>query len=243
MGVYNENRDKNNGMRDEIREQNAKLKNAPLKEKLSYFKEYYLKTTLIVIAVLIFLGSLLHTMITAPEDTAFSAVFFNDTGDSSDTSLADNFAEYAQIDTAKHEVYIDATLMYRDASNAADLGTSMNSYEAYVGLEKTMALITTSELDIIAGDKDAFDYFCKADCFHDVRTILPADVLSKLEDQLYYYTNEETGETLPVGIRINDAPKISAHHYYTGADAYLGFVVNSNSLDNALLFFDYIYME
>ena len=104
-------------------------------------------------------------------------------------------------------------------------------------------MITTSELDIIAGDKAAFDYFCKADCFHDLTTILPADVLAKLEDQIYYYTNEETGETLPVGIRINDAPKIAAHHYYTGTDGYLGFVVNSNSLDHALLFFDYIYMD
>lgn len=244
MGVYNENRDKNNGMRDEIREQNAKLKDAPLKEKLAYFKEYYLKTTLIAIAVIIFLGSLAYTMLTAPEDTAFSAVFFNDTGDSSDTTLADSFAEFAQIDTAKHEVCIDATLMYRDSSSSdADMGSSMNSYEAYVGLEKTMAMITTNELDIIAGDKEAFDYFCKAECFHDVTTILPTDVLAKFENQLYYYTNEETGETLPVGIRINDAPKLVAHHYYVGNDAYLGFVVNSNSLDNALLFLDYIYME
>lgn len=243
MGVYNENRDKNNGMRDEIREQNAKLKNAPLKEKLAYFKEYYLKTTLIAIVAIIFIGSLAYTMITAPEDTAFSAVFFNDTGDSSNTTLADSFAEYAQIDTAKHEVYIDASLTYRDFSNASDMGTSISSYEAYAGLEKTMAMITTNELDIIAGDKEAFDYFCKADCFHDLTTILPTEVLDKFEDQLYYYTNAETGETRPVGIRINNAPKLVEHHYYVGDDAYLGFVINSNSLDNALLFFDYIYME
>lgn len=43
MEVYNKNRDKNNSMHDEIREQNAKLKDAPLKEKLAYFNEYYLK--------------------------------------------------------------------------------------------------------------------------------------------------------------------------------------------------------
>lgn len=243
MGVYNENRDKNNGMRDEIREQNAKLKDAPLKEKLAYFKEYYLKTTLIAIAVIIFLGSLAYTLITAPDDTAFSAVFFNDTGDSSDTTLADSFAEFAQIDTKEHDVYIDATLMYHDTSSDAAMQASMNSYEGYVGLEKTMAMITTTELDIIAGDKEAFDYFCKAECFHDVTTILPADLLEKFEDQLYYYTNEETGETLPLGICINDSPKLSQYHYYNGIDGYIGFVVNSNSIDNALLFLEYIYME
>ena len=78
MEVYNKNRDNNNSIHDEIREQNAKLKDAPLKEKLSYFKEYYLKTTLAVIAIAIFVGSLAYTMITAPDDTAFAAYFFND---------------------------------------------------------------------------------------------------------------------------------------------------------------------
>ena len=48
MEVYNKNRDKNQGMHDEIREQNAKLKDAPLKDKIAYYKEYYLKATLAI---------------------------------------------------------------------------------------------------------------------------------------------------------------------------------------------------
>ena len=40
MEVYNKNRDKNQSLSDEIREQNAKLKNASLKDKLLYFKDY-----------------------------------------------------------------------------------------------------------------------------------------------------------------------------------------------------------
>ncbi len=34
MEVYNKNRDKNNSLSDEIREQNAKLKGASLKDKV-----------------------------------------------------------------------------------------------------------------------------------------------------------------------------------------------------------------
>ena len=252
MGVYNENRDKNNGMRDEIREQNAKLKNAPLKEKLSYFKEYYLKTTLIVVAVTIFVGSLAYTMITAPDDTAFSAAFFNDTGLSSDTTLAESFAEYAQIDTSEHEVYIDATFTFPgftsvEAEPSTDattgISSSMGSYQDYIGIEKVMAMMATSELDIIAGDAETFEYFSRSECFHTLTDILSAELLEKYADRIYYFTNEETGETLPLGIRINDAPKIIEHHYYTQDEAYIGFVANSNSLDNAILFLEYIYME
>ena len=66
MEVYNKNRDKNNSMHDEIREQNAKLKDAPLKEKLAYFNEYYLKTTLVVLAILLLVGSIAYSMLTAP---------------------------------------------------------------------------------------------------------------------------------------------------------------------------------
>lgn len=53
MEVYNKNRDKNQGMHDEIREQNAKLKDAPLKDKIAYYKEYYLKATLAILAAAI----------------------------------------------------------------------------------------------------------------------------------------------------------------------------------------------
>ena len=87
MEVYNKNRDKNNSMHDEIREQNAKLKDAPLKEKLAYFNEYYLKTTIVVLVILLLVGSIAYSMLTAPSDTAFAAFFYNDTGDSNSTEI------------------------------------------------------------------------------------------------------------------------------------------------------------
>lgn len=234
MEVYNKNRENNNSIHDEIREQNAKLKDAPLKEKLSYFKEYYLKTTLAVIAILIFVGSLAYTMITAPDDTAFAAYFFNDTGDSSSTVLIDEFVAYTGIDTKEHEAYIDASMNY-----SSDSG----SYTDYTGIEKTMAVIATNELDIIIGDQEAFDYFTRSECFHDVTTILPENLLEKFQDKIYYYTFEETGETVPVGIYVTDSPKLNENYYYVDKEPILGFLINSDSIENALTFLEFIYME
>ena len=234
MEVYNKNRDNNNSIHDEIREQNAKLKDAPIKEKLSYFKEYYLKTTLAVIAIAIFVGSLAYTMITAPDDTAFAAYFFNDTGDSSSTVLIDEFVAYTGIDTKEHEAYIDASMNY-----SSDSG----SYTDYTGIEKTMAVIATNELDIIIGDQEAFDYFTRSECFHDVTTILPENLLEKFQDKIYYYTFEETGETVPVGIYVTDSPKLNENYYYVDKEPILGFLINSDSIENALTFLEFIYME
>ena len=94
MEVFNKNRDKNNSMHDEIREQNAKLKDAPFSEKAAYFKEYYLKTTIAVAVAAAFVIYLAYSILTAPSDTAFAAFFYNDTGDSSNTELIDGFVEH-----------------------------------------------------------------------------------------------------------------------------------------------------
>ena len=175
-------------------------------------------------------------MITAPDDTAFAAYFFNNTGDSSSTELLDSFVDYAGIDTKKHDAYIDASMHYGDAAD------NMTGY-GYVDLEKSMAVIAAKELDVLVGDQSAFDYYCKSEVFSDITTVLPDDLMEQFKDKLYYYTNEETNETLPLGIDVSDAPKLQEYHYYDGITAYFGFIVHSDSVDNAIAFLRYIYEE
>ena len=234
MEVYNKNRDNNHSMHDEIREQNAKLKGAPFREKLSYFQEYYLKTTLLVIAAVIFIGYIAHSMLTAPSDTAFAAYFFNDTGDSSNTELIDGFMEYLELDTSAHEAYIDATMNY--IPDSGDINVFMS-------LEKTMAVISTSELDVVVGDAETADYFAKSECLHDITTVLPDDLLTKFKDKLYYAEVGEAKELVPVGIYFTDSPKLNEYYYYVDREPILGFIINSNSMDNAIAFLRYIYTE
>lgn len=232
MEVYNKNRDSNHSMHDEIREQNAKLKDASFQEKLAYFKEYYLKTTLAAAAGIIFILYLAYNMLTAPEDTAFAAFFYNDTGDSSNTELLDGFVEYMDIDTKKHNAYIDATMTF--APDSGDMG-------AYVGMEKTMTVIAANELDIIVGDTDTIDYFSRSECLHDVTTILPDDLLAEFKDRLYYAADGENGEPVPVGIYVSDSPKLNEYYYYVDREPVLGFIINSKNVDTAIEFLRYIY--
>lgn len=234
MEVYNRNRDQNNSMHDEIREQNAKLKDATLKEKLAYFKEYYLKTTIVVVIVAIFVGHLAYTMITAPSDSAFAAFFFNDLGDSSNTELIDGFVAYQNIDTKKHDAYIDMTMDY-----FPDNGTP----ETYMALQKSMAVISTGELDIIVGDTNTIDYFSRGECVHDVTEVLPDDLLALFEDKIYYTEFGENKELIPAGIYVTDAPKLNPYYGYAGLEPILSFVINSNSIDNAIAFLRYLYIE
>lgn len=234
MEVYNKNRDKNNSLHDEIREQNAKLKDAPLKEKLAYFKEYYLKSTLVVIIILLLVGSIAYSMLTAPSDTAFAAFFYNDTGNSSGTELIDDFVKHLGIDIKEHDAYIDASMYYTPDS------TDMNTFMA---LEKTMAVISTGELDVVVGDADTLDYFAHSECLHDITTVLPDDLLAKFEDRLYYAKYGESETLTPVGVYVTDAPKLKQYGYFAGMKPILGLIANANNLDNAIEFLRYIYME
>ena len=234
MEVYNKNRDKNNSMHDEIREQNAKLKGAPLKEKLAYYKEYYLKTTIVAAVIILLVGSIAYSMLTAPSDTAFAAFFYNTTGKPSGTELLDGFVSHLGIDTKEHDAYIDDSMYYTPDS------TDINTFMA---LEKTMAVISTGELDVVAGDEGTFDYFARTECLYDLTTVLPGDLLSKFEDKLYYAKYGEAEILTPVGVYVDDAPKLDQSTYYTGTKPVLGFIVNTKNLDNAIEFLRYIYME
>lgn len=177
---------------------------------------------------------LAYSILTAPSDTAFAAFFYNDTGDSSNTELIDGFVEHMSIDTKKHEAYIDATMNYAPDGN---------DYEMYMSLEKSMAVISTGELDVIVGDAATLDYFARSECLHDITTVLPDDLLAQFEDRLYYAESGESAERIPVGIYVTDSPKLNQYYYYVGMEPVLGFAINSNSMDNAIAFLRYIYME
>lgn len=233
MGVYNENRDNNNSIHDEIREQNAKLKNASFKEKLAYFKEYYLKTTIIIVIAAIAGMHIIYSMVTAPKDTAFSAYFFNNSGYVTDNSLIDNFASHMDIDSKKHSVFIDSTIY---------LNPTSTDFNSVASVQKTAAAISTNDLDIIAGDTTVIDFFAKDGYFYDVTELLPEETCAKFADNFYYAKNDED-KLIPVGIYVKDAPMLKKYNYYTDQEPVLCFVINSNSIDNAIEFFNYIYTE
>jgi len=233
MDVYNKNRDKNQSLSDEIKEQNAKLKNAPLKDKLLYFKDYYLLTTIVVIVVCAFAASLAYTMLTAPRDTAFGAFFYNDNGDSSNTELIDRFVAYMGIDTSKQNAYIDSSMSY---------SAEVTDFDSYAGLEKAMASITASDVDVIVGDTDTIDYFAKCDCLGNITAILPEDLLETYKDRLYY-AEAGSGERIPVGIDVSDSPKLNEYYYDADRKTVFSYIINSDKLENVIAFLRYIYLE
>lgn len=233
MSVYNKNRDNNLSLHDEIKEQNAKMKGQPLSVKLGYFKDYYLKITLVVIVIIVAAIGLIVSIVNQPDDTAFAGYFINCSVPVPDDTLINQYIDESGIDTKKHDVYLETSLSISEGD------TNQDPY-AYVAIEKVMAIISTGELDVIVGDDVATNYYADGDCFLDITTVLPKDLLDKFQNKLYYYTRED-GTSIPVGIYIDDSSKLQDFGYYKNQQPIFGIIANSNSVDNAISFLRFLY--
>lgn len=163
------------GVQDEIRQQQQKLKDKPLKEKLQYFWYYYKVHTIVIAAVVIFLGTLIGDILSA-KDYTFYAVMLNAVNLSGD-SMESAFGEYAELDLETYECFIDTdtTLSYRTATQY-DMANS----------QKLIALIQTGDLDALVFDSEVFNNYANNEIVLDLTTLYTADELQKYEGRLYY---------------------------------------------------------
>uniref|UniRef100_UPI0032612082 hypothetical protein n=1 Tax=Clostridium sp. NkU-1 TaxID=1095009 RepID=UPI0032612082 len=71
--------------------------------------------------------------------------------------------------------------------------SSMNEF-TYAQLAKITAMISSKSLDVMIGKPDTIDHFGEMGGFIDLKELLPADVYNKVKENLYFVTNQETGE-------------------------------------------------
>ena len=163
-------------VREEIKEQQKKLKGQGFKAKAEYFWEYYKIHTIVVICVAILLGALIHD-ISSNKPYGFYAVFLNSGSTSAQDYLEAGFAPVSGIDTEKYSCFIDTSESYNlEVISETTIATS----------QKIMANIAGGDLDILAADSDIFTYYANQQVFIDLRTILSDEQLSKYQDKLVY---------------------------------------------------------
>lgn len=168
------------GVRDEIRQQQLKMKDMSLKGKLTYFWDYYKIHTFVCIFVLILAVTFIHDITTA-KDSVFCAYMFHSSQVSSE-SLSSSFAEYAELDTENYDCLIDTTM-----------NISLRTYTQYdmAASQKLAALVQAGDLDAAMMDSDVFYNHALSEMFVDLRTILSDEELSRYNDLLYYVDHAE----------------------------------------------------
>lgn len=221
-----------NSLRDEIHIQHQKLSDQPFSKKMEYFWDYYKVHVIITVFLALMFGSILHTIITQKE-TVLSIAYINAFPNIEDEVFIEDFESYLGINPKKQQVILDSTYYIDDTSTSPYAATYSQKFST-----NAMA----GKLDVVLADSTNFEFYGSQGFFQDLNTVLPAEILEKYTDNLFYldiYTDEIT-EKIPIGIKIDQAKKIRETASYPNTEAYFGFVTGSKYIDNAISYLHYL---
>lgn len=257
---------------DEFKEERAALKNGTPKEKISYFVYYYKWHVIITIAVIAMIVSFIVQIVNR-KDNALYVCMLNTVekgidGPAYDSTAskdyADKFAEYAGIDTDEYDVYFDTSM--RLNYNSMDEET-VNSSQKY------MTYLAAAEMDVIVTDEASLELYAYQEDFYDLREILTPEQIEKYEPYFYYidmvtvaerneimdspdnlYTDyvliapdprkpEAMEEPVPVGIYLDNCDELRESFYFQSDDVVACVFINTQRLDTALQYLDFLMGE
>lgn len=247
-------------VRDEIKEQQQKLKGKNFREKLAYFWDYYKIHTIVILFTAFTIGIFIRDM-KAGKDDAFSALILNSYGYERQEEFQEDFAVYAGIDTEAYNCQIDASsTLSLDSMSQLDLAFS----------QRLAGMVQTSALDAFVSDMKIFGHYAEGMMFLDLREELTAEEYAKYEPYFYYVdaalieenaqTQDETDsepqaenaaasadpssmeKPVPVGVILEDSSRLAQWNCYadTGEDPVFGFVFSGQHRELAHLFLAYL---
>lgn len=244
---------------DEFKESREALKNASLKEKISYFVYYYKWHVIISILVIVSAISFIHGQLTK-KDMVFHAVLLSSWENPANApTFIYDFYDFAGIDSSEEEIFLDSSILV-DRENPSLVEASNTSSQ------KLMVLTAAQELDMMIAVENAFSSYAYGDVFYDLRALLNEEQLAKYEPYFYYadgkviaeiteareemdtsfepeftspFEPENMTDPIPVGICL-DVSALKGAYEFKDDNLVMGFYVNSKRLDTALQFADYI---
>ena len=241
---------------DEFRDLREKLKEQPLKKRISYIWYYYKWFIMGGIALIAVIIGTIHGFATRTDNVLYGVVV-NAVTHVDDMALIEDFSEYAQIDTKEYDVQFNDTLVITDVTTEMTVNSS----------QTIMVYMSAERLDLLVMDQDCFNRLAYNEIYMDLRTCFTEEELAALEDRLYYidqttldaineridanetpdiiktpdpFAPDEMENPIPVGIDVSDCEKLSDVYYYEDGKAFLGIAYNTNHIDMIKTFLTYI---
>lgn len=244
---------------DEFREEREAMKQKSFKERFLYFVDYYKWHVIggaVIIACVI---SLIHSVLTRKE-WAFYGAFVNCYQTPAFDAFREEFADRAGIDLTKYDVLFDTDMYITD--NAYDQGN-------VDAMERLMVYIAAGDVDVMVSGPLVVNRYAYNGIFQDLRQVLPQDLQTALEPYYYYmdaalaaeleaqqesgtlnsspqyptapYDKESMREPVPVGLYIQDCPRIQEAFIFQEEDVILGVMGNVEDTDSVLQLIRMIY--
>ena len=219
-------------LRNESSLEKTSLKDLSLSEKMEYYWQKYKLHIIITVLLACFFGSILRPVIHQKE-TVLSIACINAFPNVEDQAIIDDLDKHMQLNPKRQQILLDSTYY---------IDTTSNSPYAANFSQKFASNALSGHFDVVLSDADNFIYYGNQGFFRDLSTIFSADELHIYEDRLYYLDlpGDNIDRKVPVGIKINRSAKICKTSCYPNHDAYYGVMADSERLDAALHFLNYI---
>ncbi len=183
-------------LKDEIRQENIKLKDMAFRKKAAYIWDYYKIHIIVTIAVIIFIITFVHDYRINKRPLYLDAIIINsDVAYSADNYFKDDYIRYSGVDTDTYNLAIDTGIIISEDSY--DQMTTAN-------IQKVMAMYAAGDLDVVIAPDTITDEYGAIGAHMDLSGVLTDDLKEELEKkgcEPYYttvYEEDENGEHKPV---------------------------------------------
>ena len=183
------------------------------------------------IGVLVFLISLVHSIVTA-KDTVLSVALLNANQEVDYSLFLDEYFQTTDYDAGKTEMRIDASYCFYD------------NYSNYQNEQRFFVATAAEQIDVVIGSKEIFEKYADMGYFIDLSKLMDTDTYSKYSDMAHTtsLTEEYGGNTEVSGLDITNWDCISKLKWYEGSDepVYIGIVCESKNKEQAIDFINYL---
>ncbi|WP_066715363.1 hypothetical protein [Clostridium sp. Marseille-P299] len=204
------------------------------KEKWQYYKDYYLKKTIMSTILIAFVAYFLYTVLSPKPETVLHVACANyQFSEEQIEQLEQGFGEYLGINTDKQDILFDPTYILSDFD--------------YTSTEKLSILAFAGELDVLIVPESKFKEYAFSGSLWSLSDQLPTDLYSALSDKFYLSQlrqdeesmEEATGPSYVFGIYLDDTELFKG--YSKEDPPVLGIVLSSSHNENAVEFIRYLF--
>lgn len=222
-------------IRDEIKQEQGKLKDMTFPQKLKYFWDYYKFHTIVTICIIVALVTLVRDIVlNSREPSIYVAMLNSNYYSAAELTILDDFTKDRAIDTDVNPATLDLSIHFDD-SISVDI--------AMVAHEKFLSLLGNGEMDVLVCEADTIDEYAPLGGFVNLEDFLPKELLTTHKEKLYYSKDTE-GKEFPAGIYVDKCSKIKNNQVYpTEIKPIAAISAKSVHTDAAVDFIQYLFEE
>ena len=241
---------------DEFKEERNSIRQKSLKEKISYFFDYYKWHTVAVVVITIAVVSMIIHLVNR-KDCSLYVALLNSMAVSQTEDYVQRFEEYVGIDREDYEVIFDTSLYIEIGGRDSVTATSFQKLTVY---------IAAGDLDVIITDPEIIEYYVDEGIFSDLRQVLSPEQISLYEPYFFYVDQaeldaiqeaearnetyeavssdprqpESMSDPVPVGIFLDGCQGLKENVQFFDEEPVLSVMINSSNVETALKLIDFV---